>query len=114
MNVKNWMSSCVLMSGLLAVPLAYANQPGHQRSDDADYSQKWQEKKEEKIQKLYSQLNLTDDQKKQLEANKQKNRAARKEVFEKMKSSREALNQELMQPDLNMNKVNEIQSQLKS
>lgn len=65
-------------------------------------------------QKLWDQLSLTPVQKKQLEENRAKNRETMKATFENMKSCRESLNAELMKPELDMNKINSIQSQMKA
>jgi Spy/CpxP family protein refolding chaperone len=66
------------------------------------------------IQEIYNQLNLTEIQKKQLENNKIQHRAKIKSDREQMKSYREAFQQELMKPLLDMNKINEIHNQLKA
>lgn len=64
--------------------------------------------------KIWDKLNLTVEQKKQLEDNKAKHKDSMKATFEKMKSCRESLKSELMKPELDMNKINGIQSQIKS
>jgi len=69
---------------------------------------------QKRIQEIYSQLNLTEDQKKQLETNKQNQQGQRKLLFEQMKTQHDAMHQELMNPNLDMNKINSIQSQIKS
>ena len=66
------------------------------------------------IQEIYSQLNLTEIQKKQLEDNKIQHRAKMKAVREQMKSYRQAFQQELMKPQLDMNKIHELHSRLKA
>ncbi len=53
-------------------------------------------------QRIYSQLNLTDDQKRQLEANKEQHRAKMGAIRQAMKASRQALQEELMKPQLDM------------
>ena len=64
--------------------------------------------------KMCGELNLTDQQKKQLEENKSKNMELMKATFEKIKSSREALKAELMKPQLDMKKINDAQAQIKA
>ncbi|MBI3602396.1 MAG: Spy/CpxP family protein refolding chaperone [Candidatus Omnitrophica bacterium] len=93
----------VLMCSVMALPLVYANDQGGKHE--------WRGKK---IQEIYNQLNLTDDQKKQLESNKQKQRQQMKAVFEQMKTQREAFRQELMKPNLDMAKINSIHAQMKT
>ncbi|MBF0504317.1 MAG: Spy/CpxP family protein refolding chaperone [Candidatus Omnitrophica bacterium] len=58
--------------------------------------------------------NLTDAQKKQLKENFKKQKEAMKAVFEQMKTNKEALNQELAKPDSDMNKISQIQTQIKT
>ena len=68
----------------------------------------------QRIQEIYSQLNLTDDQKKQLEANKQQHRAKMESARQEMKTNKEALQEELMKPQLDMPKINAIHEQIKA
>ncbi len=68
---------------------------------------------ERRIQEIYDQLNLTDDQKKQLEATKQGHRATMKSSRQAMKDDKEALQQELMKPQLDMPKINALHDQIK-
>jgi len=66
------------------------------------------------IQEIYSQLHLTETQKKQLEDNKNQHRAQMKAIWEQMKADRQIFQQELMKPQLNMNKINALHSRLKA
>jgi len=68
----------------------------------------------QRTQEIYSQLNLTDDQKKQLEANKQQHRAKMESDRQELKTGKEALKEELMKPQLDMAKINEIHNQVKA
>ena len=63
---------------------------------------------------IFSQLNLTDDQKRQLETNKLQHRAIVKSFRQEMRTNREALRVELMKPVLDMSRINVIQSQIKA
>jgi Spy/CpxP family protein refolding chaperone len=67
----------------------------------------------EHIQEIYSQLNLTDDQKKQLDANKQQHRARTEISRQELKKDKEALRQEIMSAQLDMVKINKIHQQIK-
>ena len=67
----------------------------------------------QRIQEIYKQLDLTDDQKKQLEANKQQERAKMEATRQVMKSDREALQGELMKTQLDMPKINILHDQIK-
>ena len=64
--------------------------------------------------KIYKDLKLTKEQKKLLEENRKAHREKAKASFETMKTSKAELNQALMQKDLDMNKINQIQSQIKA
>jgi Spy/CpxP family protein refolding chaperone len=90
-----------IMCAMLSIPAVYAQeQSGHERMH--------------KGHEVFKQLNLTDDQKTQLEANKKQRRDQMKTWAEQMKAQREAMRQELMKKDLDMGKVNAIQSQIKT
>jgi|GEM_PF-2237179 len=64
--------------------------------------------------KTFHKLNLTDDQKKQLKAVELKKHETMKATFEQVKANREALNKELLQATPDLNKVNDLQAQLKT
>jgi Spy/CpxP family protein refolding chaperone len=68
----------------------------------------------QRIQEIFSQLNLTDDQKKQLEANKQQHRAKMESARQEMKTDREALKAELMKPQLDMSRIDQFHDRIKS
>ena len=97
------MGACLLM----ALPRAYAQSivadgapaKGH-------YGQR--------IQEIYNQLNLTGDQKRQLEANKQQHRARMEAVHQEMKTDKEALKEELMKASLDMPKITKLHNQIKA
>ena len=59
-------------------------------------------------------LNLSDDQVKQLKDRHKKQKEAMKSLFEQIKTNREALNAEIIKATPDMNKVNDIETQLKS
>jgi len=66
------------------------------------------------MQDIYKQLHLTETQKKQLEDNKIQHRANMKAVREQMRACRQVFQQELMKPQLDMNKINELHRRLKT
>jgi periplasmic protein CpxP/Spy len=88
------------------LPLAHAENPGVDGS-----SQKWHSR--QRMQDIYSQLNLTDDQKKKLEVNKHQHRAKMEIARQKIKTNKEALQQELMKAQLDLTKSKEIHKQIK-
>ncbi len=59
-------------------------------------------------------LNLSEDQEKQLQDSRQKQKEAMKSIFEQMKSNREAFDTEIVKTTLDMNKINDIQTRLKT
>lgn len=59
-------------------------------------------------------LNLTEDQKQKLNDIRTKQKEGMKASFEQMKSNREALDQEIILSNPDMNKINELQNQLKT
>ena len=112
MDLRKFIFIFIPLCSLFAMPVVHAN--SDTASERSSFSRERQERMEKKIQEIYNQLNLTDEQKKQLEDNKLKHQETRRASFEKMRSYKDALNQELMKADLDMNKINEIQSQLKA
>lgn len=101
-----------------AIPVIYAraedSSADHFTSQAASWRQERRERIKERIQEIYSELNLTDAQKEQLKANKTKHREQRKAGFEKMRSYKETLKQELVKPDMDKKRIKEIQDQLKA
>ena len=65
-------------------------------------------------QEIYAQLNLTEGQKKQLDTNKEQHRAMMEQDRRQMKIKKEALQEELMKPQLDMVKINEIHQEIKA
>ena len=65
------------------------------------------------IQEIYNQLNLTDDQKQKLEANKQQHMVKMGSFRQGLKTNREAIEQELMNTSMDMAKINAIHAQIK-
>jgi len=68
----------------------------------------------ERIQEIYSQLDLTDEQKRELEANKQQHRAQMGLARQEMKTDKEAIKNELMKPQLDMPKIKAIHERIKA
>ena len=89
------------------LPLAHAENPGPDGSSPKLHSGHW-------IQEIYSQLNLTDDQTKKLEANKQQHRARMEGARREMRVEKRALQEELMKPQLDMLKINGLHYQIKA
>ncbi len=93
----------VLMCGVVSLQPAYAQLPQVEN----------QERREHSFHKIFDQLKLSEEQKKLLEVNKEKQREQMMASLPRMKAQKEALHQELMKPRLDMNKINTIQKQLK-
>ena len=91
---------------LAALTLAHAENPGVDGP-----SPKWHTG--QRIQEIYSQLNLTGDQKKQLEANKQQHLAKMESARREIKADKETLKEELMKPRLDTPKINAVHDQIK-
>ncbi len=92
---------------LAALSLAHAENPG-----PGDSPQSWHSG--QRIQEIYNQLNLTFDQTKQLEANKQQQRSRMAKAHQEMKISKEALKEELMKPQLDMARITELHKKIKA
>ncbi len=98
----------------LAAPVVYARSENSSADNLSAQAASWKQKRKEKMQKIFSQLNLTEEQKNKLKENKTKHREQRKGGFEQIKSYKEALKQELLKPDLDMKRIQEIQGQSKA
>ncbi len=68
----------------------------------------------QRIEQVYKQLNLTDTQKKQLEANKLQHRSKMQSLHQEVKADKEALKDELMKPGLDMAKINGLHRKIKA
>lgn len=104
---KKVLLGCIGLYFLAAMPLAHAEIMGPGGPGDKIHPG-------HRIQEIYNQLNLTDDQKKQLEANKQQHRARMESARQQMKINKKALQAELMSPQLNMARINQIHTQTKA
>jgi Spy/CpxP family protein refolding chaperone len=113
-HFKNLMAIGFVIFSMLLVSDIYAADKSDEQGKEAAVSLAKHRGMEGKRQQIWDQLNLTAEQKKQLEENKAKNRDNMKATFEKMRSYRDSLKDELMKPELDMNKINGIQSQIKS
>lgn len=91
-----------------ALPLAYAQDAsGPDGSAQIRHSG-------QRIQEIYNQLNLTDDQKKQLEDNKKQHRARMESARQEVKTDKEALHEELMKPQLDMPRIKDLHERIKT
>jgi Spy/CpxP family protein refolding chaperone len=97
------MGACLLM----ALPLAHAQSIV---ADGAPLKGHYGQR----IQEIYKQLNLTGDQKQQLEANKQQHRARMEAVRQEIKADKEALKEELMKTAVDMPKITNLHNHLKA
>jgi Spy/CpxP family protein refolding chaperone len=102
-----------IMVGLaaLSAPLVYADTaPGNEKS--SAHERGWHHGQEGQM--MAKVLNLSADQEKQLKDLHQKQRDAMKATFEQMKTNREAFEAEIAKATPDMNKVNDLQNQLKT
>ena len=97
-----------LFAVIFPVPCsANAENPRPDKSFQEEHPGQW-------TQEIYSQLNLTQAQKKQLEANKQQHRAIMESARREIKADKETLKEELMKPKLDMPKINAVHGQIKA
>jgi len=108
-NIKKFLLMAVLVPGLFVLPLAYAENNGSAVSEHKAFCHK----AGGEVCDIYSQLNLTDQQKKQLDENKNKSKEQNKTLFKQIKEKRESLRQELQEDKLDMVKINQANSELK-
>jgi Spy/CpxP family protein refolding chaperone len=74
----------------------------------------WAQKMKEKREGFFKELGLTDEQKKALEAHKDQHRKEMKELVQSMRDQMKQMREELQKDKLDMGKINQIQSQLKT
>ncbi len=108
-NTKKFLLMAVLMSGLFILPLAYAEDNGTAVSGHKTFCYK----AGGKACNIYSQLNLTEQQTKQLDESRNKYREQNKALFNQIKEKRALVNQELQKDKLSMDKINQANSELK-
>lgn len=110
MNIKkiNLIAVSVITMLALVSPAIYA-----QGGADSGKEKEWAQKKEARRQELYKELNLSKEQKKALEENKNKHREQMKALFNEMKEKRSLAQQELQKDALDMAKINQANNDLK-
>ncbi len=108
-NTKKFLLMAVLMSGLFVLPLAYAEDNGTAVSGHKTFCYK----AGGKACNIYSQLNLTEQQTKQLDESRNKYREQNKALFNQIKEKRALVSQELQKDKLSMDKINQANSELK-
>ena len=103
---------CVFLCVFAVLTQAYARaqESGQAAPKEADRRQRM----ETLIREVYNQLNLTEGQKKQLDENKDLHHQRMKDLYGESRSLKDSLNQLLMQPAMDMDKVNAVQSRLKN
>lgn len=106
-NLAMWL---ILVGIGLTTPIVFAEPSGEVNAPD---EKMFKEKMEERRQKLFKDLNLTEAQQKALEENKKGHHEQMKAVYTEMKGKRTALKQELEQDKLNMEKIYQLQGELK-
>jgi Spy/CpxP family protein refolding chaperone len=96
---------------LLSAPAVYADRGGDRKDGK---KKEWSEKMAADWDKLCKDLNITEDQKKQLDANKEKNREEMKAVFKEMKDKKDLMRAELEKEAIDIAKVQAINNDLKA
>ncbi|MCB9757976.1 MAG: Spy/CpxP family protein refolding chaperone [Candidatus Omnitrophica bacterium] len=113
MRLQRILVLCVLLFGFFVMPIVSAYEPAAslgKESSIPDRHQKW----DEKIQAIYRQLNLNEQQQKQLADNKISSQAKKKTLYKALRLHKENLNRELMRADLDMKRIDDIQSKIKA
>lgn len=104
---------CILLFGFFVVPIVRAVEPSASLEKDNFTSERYQ-KREKKIQEIYRQLNLNEQQQKQLADNKLSSQTNKRTLYKELRLHKENLNRELMRTNLDMKKINDIQSKIKA
>jgi len=119
--VKNLLITAIVIAGMFFTSNIYAAGENNaatgvkdaqgKESTASPEKHKWMDQKR---QKMWEQLNISPEQKKQLDESRARNKELRKASFENMKAFRQSLQAELMKPQLDMNKIKDIQYQIKA
>ncbi len=103
-KIKQVMVFGLALYTLGAWSLGLAQEPGPQEKEHF----------KQHIEAVFKQLDLTDEQRKQLDANKEKHHGKMDVIRQEMKQDRESMKAELMKPQLDMPKVMAIHGQIKA
>jgi len=95
----------------LSAPMVYADNGGGDKDTWHQDGDRHQAKEEHMMAQV---LNLSGTQEKQLKDIKQKQRDAKKSIFEQMKANREAFESEIVKATPDMSKINDLQTQIKT
>ncbi|MBI4309830.1 MAG: Spy/CpxP family protein refolding chaperone [Candidatus Omnitrophica bacterium] len=109
--IKSMRVSPAIFTLLLLLPSAARADffMGHGKGDEHR-----KEKMEQRIQQIYDQLNLNEEQKRLLADNKSKHKAAKKEVSNELKTAMQSMGEELKKKDLDMGTINAIHARMKN
>ncbi len=110
LNIKQLAYSLVIIGAMLLASNVYS-QPSERYSQGHEAMQ---EKRKALMLEVFKQLNLNPEQEKQLKAHRNKQKEQGKSIHESIKAKREEMKIELQKQELNMAKVNKINSELKS
>jgi Spy/CpxP family protein refolding chaperone len=111
MNSKTT-SRTILLTAVMAASLLIMQAPvysGYGAKDGEGMKAQWKEK----IAAVYEKLGLTPEQKEQLQAHKEKHRAEAAALREEVRVKRDEIRQELQKTDFDVNKVQQLHSELK-
>ncbi len=109
-NIKQFAYSLGIIGVMLLASNVYSqpterHSPGHEAM---------REKIEARMLEVYKQLDLSPEQEKQLKAHINKQKEQGKDIHESIRAKREEMKIELQKQELNMAKINKINSELKS
>lgn len=91
-----------ILTMFLTMPMAHA------KMDNVRGSRAGGERIEKQIEAMFEQLNLSEEQKKLIEANKLQNKAAKKQIWEAKRANMQAMGEELKKADLDMAKLTSL------
>jgi len=111
MKLEGTRRICVLVIiGLFLSPL-YAYARPQRKNFKGDKT--WEEGKKDRRSKIYQQLDLSPEQAKQLKTLKNSHRGQGKQFRNNIKTKKEELKKELQKQELDMDKINQLHSELK-
>lgn len=118
MNLKRKQFMWIALSAtviLTAAPLVFSDDvPAQDETVSQEMRAKFRAKMEERIKEIHKELGLSPEQQQKLNAHREQQSKGREEFFSQMRAKRKELAQELQNPELNMDRVNAIHTEIKA
>ena len=113
--MKKSIQHYVCLLGIIAMALsatyAYAEGPGGGQGFNRD---EMREKRQARMDEMFGELGLSPEQKEKLKAHRMQNQGQGKVAVEKIKAKKDEMRKELQSPNLNEQRVRQLQNEIRS